>query len=124
MKWLLLLCMLPSMLVAQDTVKVAQEDLNSFFLAIDTLREQDSIKTKLINDLENQIVNYQLLSKKDSTLLLFKDQEVDLLNKRIVLYDERLKMVDKWYNKPWVGFVGGIASTVLMIHVIDYSLPQ
>tara|TARA_A100001201_G_scaffold132554_1_gene119196 strand:- start:648 stop:998 length:351 start_codon:yes stop_codon:yes gene_type:complete len=116
--------MLPSMLVAQDTVKVAQEDLNSFFLAIDTLREQDSIKTKLINDLENQIVNYQLLSKKDSTLLLFKDQEVDLLNKRIVLYDERLKMVDKWYNKPWVGFVGGIASTVLMIHVIDYSLPQ
>tara|TARA_R110000772_G_scaffold221866_1_gene332254 strand:- start:15 stop:398 length:384 start_codon:yes stop_codon:yes gene_type:complete len=109
---------------SQDTVKIPQEELENFFLALDTLQYQDSIKTILIKDFESQIINYKILTKQDSLLLLFKKQETELLNQQINLHLDRLKIIDRWYHKPWVGFVGGISSTLLIIHIIDYSLPQ
>tara|TARA_R110000764_G_scaffold226918_1_gene316825 strand:- start:178 stop:552 length:375 start_codon:yes stop_codon:yes gene_type:complete len=124
MRRLLFLLLLPLNMLAQDTIQMPQADLDEFFLAIDTLREQDSIKSVLIADLELQLTNYKTLMLQDSTLLLYRGQEVELLNNQIKLYDSRLKVVDKWYTKPWVGFIGGALSTVIMIHAIDYSLPQ
>ena len=109
---------------SQDIVKIPQEELENFFLALDTLQYQDSIKTILIKDFESQIINYKILTKQDSLLLLFKKQETELLNQQINLHLDRLKIIDRWYHKPWVGFVGGISSTLLIIHIIDYSLPQ
>ncbi len=70
-----------------------------------------------------QIKNYNLLSQQDSLILNFKNQEILLLNEQIKLYNNRLNQVDKWYKKPWVGVVGGIAGTLITIHVIDYTLP-
>jgi hypothetical protein len=107
-----------------ETVTIPQDELNEFFLAIDTLTTQDSIKTLLIRDLEFQIINYKTLVNQDSTLLLYRSQEIELLNNQIILYDNRLKVVDKWYNKRWVGTVIGIAGTIGIIHAINYSLPQ
>jgi hypothetical protein len=109
---------------SQDIVKIPQDELEEFFLAIDTLKEQDSIKTILIFDLESQVRNYEMLSKQDSLILNYRLQQVKLLNEQIKLYDNRLKQVDKWYNKPWVGVVGGVITTLITIHVIDYSLPK
>ena len=51
-------------------------------------------------------------------------QEIILLNDQINLHLDRLNQVDKWYKKPWVGFVGGVAGTIILIHTIDYTLPQ
>ena len=109
---------------SQDTVKIPQQELEEFFLALDTLEYQDSIKTILIKDLETQILNYKLLSNQDSLLIEFQKQERILLKQQIDLHLDRLKTVDRWYHKPWIGFVGGAATTLLMIHVIDYSLPK
>ena len=109
---------------SQDLVQIPQDELEGFFMAIDTLKEQDSIKTILISDLESQIKNYEMLSKQDSLLLNYRFQEVNLLKDQIKLYDDRLKQVDKWYKKPWVGVVGGVVGTLITIHVLDYSLPQ
>ncbi len=109
---------------SQDIVQIPQDELEEFFLAIDTLKEQDSIKTILIFDLESQVRNYEMLSKQDSLILNYRLQQVKLLNEQIKLYDNRLKQVDKWYNKPWVGVVGGVITTLITIHVIDYSLPK
>jgi len=109
---------------SQDIVEIPQDELEEFFMAIDTLKEQDSIKTILISDLESQIKNYEMLSKQDSLLLNYRFQEVNLLKDQIKLYDDRLKQVDKWYKKPWVGVVGGVVGTLITIHVLDYSLPQ
>jgi|TARA_R100000081_G_C4736301_1_gene126298 hypothetical protein len=109
---------------SQDIVEIPQDELEEFFMAIDTLKEQDSIKTILISDLESQIRNYEMLSKQDSLLLNYRFQEVNLLKDQIKLYDDRLKQVDKWYKKPWVGVVGGVVGTLITIHVLDYSLPQ
>jgi len=109
---------------SQDTVKIPQNELEEFFLAIDTLKEQDSIKTTLIIGLELQLNNYKLLSDQDSLLLSYRNQEILLLKDQIKLYNNRLKQVDKWYKKPWVGVVGGIVATLVTIHIIDYSLPK
>jgi len=109
---------------SQDTVKIPQDELENFFLAVDTLKEQDSIKSILIIDLEFQLKNYTLLSQQDSLILSFKNQEILLLHDQIKLYDDRLKVVDKWYTKPWVGFVSGFIGTLITIHIIDYSLPK
>ena len=109
---------------SQDTVQIPQDELNNFFLSVDTLKEQDSIKTVLISDLELQIKNFNLLSNQDSLILSYKNQEIDLLRYQIKLYDDRLKQVDKWYKKPWMGVVSGVVATLITIHVIDYSLPK
>ena len=45
------------------------------------------------------------------------------MNEQIKLYDNRLKQVDKWYNKRWVGYVMGTATTLFLIHSINYTLP-
>ena len=122
--FLLLLVLITLKGYSQDTIQIPQEELNNFFLSVDTLKEQDSIKTVLISDLELQIKNYSLLSNQDSLILSYKNQEIDLLRYQIKLYDDRLKQVDKWYKKPWVGVVGGVIGTLITIHAIDYSLPQ
>ena len=109
---------------SQEIVEIPQSELEEFFLAIDTLKQQDSLKTILIQDLELQLKNFKLLSEQDSLILNFKQQEIRLLNDQIKLYDDRLKIVDKWYKKPWVGVVGGVLGTLVTIHVIDYSLPR
>jgi|TARA_R110000824_G_scaffold201918_5_gene386090 hypothetical protein len=109
---------------SQDTVKIPQDELEEFFLAVDTLKQQDSIKSALISDLEYQIKNYTLLSQQDSLILNYKEKEILILKDQIILYDNRLNQVDKWYKKPWVGFVGGFIGTLVTIHIIDYSLPR
>jgi hypothetical protein len=109
---------------SQDTVKIPQQELEEFFLALDTLEYQDSIKTILIKDLESQILNYKLLSKQDSLLIEFQKQQFILQKQQIELHLDRLKIVDRWYHKPWVGFIGGVAVTAILIHTIDYSLPK
>lgn len=108
----------------QDTIYIPQQELNDFFLSLDTLEQQDSLKSILIVDLELQLENYKILSQQDSLLLFYKNQETILLNNQIDLHLKRLKSISRWYNKPWVGFIGGVATTVLMVHVIDYSLPK
>ena len=93
-----------------DSVLIPRIELDEVFKSIDTLMEQDSIKDALISDLRLQINNYKLLAKQDSMILMYNTRQINLLNTEIKLYDDRLKKVDKWYNKPWVGFVLGAAT--------------
>lgn len=124
MKRLLIILLLPLNMVAQDTIQIPQSELEEFFLALDTLRQQDSLKTELISDLELQVENYKTLSYQDSTLLLYKDEEINLLKSQINLHIDRIKFVDKWYKKSWVGIAAGVVGTLITIHVLDYTLPQ
>jgi len=108
---------------SQDTIKIPQDELNSFFKALDTLRYQDSLKSVLINDLELQINNYKSLVKKDSLIIDYKVEEINLLKEQISLYDVRLKKLNVWYRRPWVGYIAGTVSTILTIHLMNYTLP-
>ena len=121
---LILLTIITFNCYSQVIVEIPEDELEEVFLAIDTLKQQDKLKSSLIFDLESQVRNYEMLSKQDSLLLNYRLQQVKLLNEQIKLYDDRLKQVDKWYKKPWVGVVGGVVGTLITIHVLDYSLPQ
>jgi hypothetical protein len=113
-----------SIVQGQDTIQIPQDEIEEFFLALDTLETQDSIKTLVISNLEREIHFYKLIKDQDSLLLSYKDEEIELLNGQIELYINRLDRVDKWDNKPAVGFVGGFLSTIILIRVIDYTLPE
>ena len=112
-----------SMMLSNDTISldsttISNAELEKVFDAIDTLIYQDSVKTVLIRDMEYQIRNYEFLSSQDSLLLNYKNKQINILNEEIVLYDNRLKKVDKWYNKPWVGFVAGCATITLSSWIV------
>ena len=103
---------------AQDkTVHIKQSELNEFFFAIDTLKQQDSLKTILITDLELQLTEYKTLSLQNDTIILLKNNEIVELNTQINLYHERLKITDRWYNKRWFGVVVGVVGTSTAIYL-------
>ena len=59
----------------QDTAHIPQKELNNFFLSLDTLEQQDSLKSILIIDLELQLKNYKMLSQQDSLLLFYSQSQ-------------------------------------------------
>jgi len=102
----------------EDSTTISNTELEEVFKAIDVLTQQDSVKTVLINDLKKQVNLYQTLSKQDSLLIDYKNEQISILKETIILYDDRLKQVDKWYKKPWVGFISGVATITLSSWVI------
>jgi len=98
-------------------VKIPQSELDNFFLAIDTLEVQDSLKTILIVDLELQLLQKSHLNSVNESIIINKDLEMLLLNNQIKLYSDRLKITDRWYNKRWVGVVIGVAGTSTMVYL-------
>ena len=104
--------------VTDDSTTISNIELNKVFSAIDTLVYQDSVKSVLINDLTNQLNLYKTLSQQDSILLETKNKQMVILNETIELYDKRIKKVDKWYNKAWVGIIEGMALTTLSSWIV------
>jgi len=113
-----------SIAYSQDTLQIPAEELEEFFLALDTLETQDSLKTILIKELEQEIVLHEQLAKQDSLIILYKNQEIQLLNEQIQLHLDYIDRSDKWYRKPGIGVVGGFVGTLVLIHTINYTLPQ
>ena len=78
---LILTLLFTSLCFGQDKiVKIPQSELEGFFLAIDTLEQQDSLKTILISDLELQINNLNILNLKNDTIILNKNHTTVLIN--------------------------------------------
>tara|TARA_B100000035_G_scaffold222246_1_gene190912 strand:- start:187 stop:567 length:381 start_codon:yes stop_codon:yes gene_type:complete len=119
----LLLCV-SSLCFSQDTLQIPALELEEFFLALDTLETQDSIKTVLITELEKQIAFHKELNDHNDLLLRYRDEEIELLNEQINLHLDYINSIDKWYKKPWVGVVGGFVGTIVLINTIDYTLPD
>ncbi len=115
---LLLFTLISLVCLGQDKiVKIPQSELDAFFLAVDTLEQQDSIKTILIKDLELQINNLKTLNLKNDTIILNNLHEIILLNDQINLYSDRLKITDRWYNKRWFGIVVGVVGTSTVVYL-------
>ena len=121
---LILFLGLSSVFYAQDTLKIPAGELEQFFLALDTLEIQDSSKAVLIEELERTIKLYELLIEQDSLVIMYKDEEIFLLNEQIQLHLDYIKSQDKWFNKPAVGAAAGILGTILLIQTLDYTLPD
>ena len=123
--WLLILFLgLSSVFYAQDTLHIPENELEEFFLALDTLEIQDSLKANLITELEHTIKLYELLIEQDSLVIMYKDEEIILLNEQIELHLNYIDSQDKWYNKPSVSAAAGVLGTILLIQTLDYTLPD
>ena len=94
---LIILLLLGGVSYSQDTLQIPQDELNNFFEALDTLKQQDSLN--------------------------YKTEEIRLLNEQILLYNVRIMDLNVWYRRPWVGYIAGTASTILTIHLMNYTLP-
>lgn len=109
---------------AQDSLKVPQAELDAIIEAMDLLVEQDSINNLLIFQLESEVRLFETIIKQDSLVLNYNREEIALLESQIQLYNDRLKHVDKWYDKRPFGIILGVAGTIGLIHVIGYTLPE
>jgi len=109
---------------AQDSLKVPQAELDAIIEAMDLLVEQDSINNLLIFQLESEVRLFETIIKQDSLVLNYNREEISLLESQIQLYNDRLKHVDKWYDKRPFGIILGVAGTIGLIHVIGYTLPE
>ena len=115
---------LSSISYSQDTLQIPQTELEEFFLALDTLRTQDSLKAVLITELEKQIALHKELNDHNDLLISYRDEEINLLNHQIDLHLEYIDHSDKWYKKQWVGVAGGFIGTIVLINTINYTLPD
>lgn len=112
-----------SIAYSQDTLHIPAEELEEFFLALDTLETQDSLKTILITQLEKEIELHKELNDHNDLLIRYRDEEIQLLNEQIQLHLDYIDRSDKWYRKPGIGAIGGFVGTIVLIHTIGYTLP-
>ena len=83
---------------------------------IDSLNQIIQIDKEINRKLENNIYMYIEKSKNDSLLMDLKYQQINILNERITLYDDRLKAVEpKWYENRYLWFFMGMAITVTAV---------
>ena len=75
---LALLLGVSSICYSQDTLRIPAVELEEFFLALDTLHTQDSIKTILVSDLEAEIILYSKLAQQDSLIIAYKNKEIEV----------------------------------------------
>ena len=107
---------------SEDSVTIAKSELKEVFSAIDKLVYQDSVKTVLIDDMSLQLRNYKFVYYQDSLLLGYTNRQIDILNEQVNIYSKELKMVNKWYKKPWVGFVGGCVTVTISSWILKNIL--
>jgi hypothetical protein len=106
----------------EDSITIAKSELTEVFAAIDELVYQDSIKTILISDMSMQLKNYEFVHFQDSMLISYRISQINILNEQVNIYSKELKDVDRWYKKPWVGFVGGCVSITLSSWILKNIL--
>lgn len=86
---------------------------------LDSLFYLTAIQDTAITDLETVIEHKDEIIRLDSLHLIYKDDEINALNRQVDLHQELLQYSEpKWYNKPIVGFAGGVVSTILIANLI------
>ena len=84
------------------------------------LDQKDSIHIHTISLLDNQLGLYRQQALLDSTLLFYKDQELQLLNNRVSLYIDLVNQVKpKWYDKKGLWFFIGAGSMIGSAILLD-----
>ena len=84
------------------------------------LDQKDSIHIHTISLLDNQLGLYRQQALLDSTLLFYKDQELELLNNRVSLYIDLVNQVKpKWYDKKGLWFFIGAGSMIGSAILLD-----
>lgn len=101
----------------QDTC-FTQSELLGIFSNVRKLEKADSLKTILIVELEREIQLNESLHAKDSLSIMFRDQEIELLNRSINLHKQLVQMVEpKWYDSKYIWFLIGSGTFIATSYV-------
>ena len=118
-KLFIVFCIFASFFSSAQTTFSDQEIVKLDSL-IQYYEQNDSIQSQSISLLDNQLGLYKQQVVLDSTLLFYKDQELQLLNNRVSLYIELNKEIKpKWYDKKWIWFTLGCVTITTSAYVLD-----
>ena len=118
-KLFIVFCIFASFFTSAQTTFSDQEIVKLDSL-IQYYEQNDSIQSQSISLLDNQLGLYKQQVVLDSTLLFYKDQELQLLNNRVSLYIELNKEIKpKWYDKKWIWFTLGCVTITTSAYVLD-----
>tara|TARA_R110000751_G_scaffold27536_3_gene72744 strand:- start:2214 stop:2594 length:381 start_codon:yes stop_codon:yes gene_type:complete len=116
MKQLILILLFPIVGFSQTVVDTCftEQQIHDISETLDDLYYKDSVNTQLLNQ-QTAVINKQdELIKLDSMQLVYKQQQIDLLESNIDLYvEQQKKLQPKWYNNKALWFGAGIITTVL-----------
>ena len=116
MKQLILILLFPIVGFSQTVVDTCftTQQIHDISETLDDLYYKDSVNIELINQ-QTAVINKQdELIKLDSMQLVYKQQQIDLLESNIDLYvEQQKKLQPKWYNNKALWFGAGIITTVL-----------
>ena len=115
MKRLLLILLFPVFALTQtipDTCFTQQEIIDISY-TLDSLYAADSINLALIEKFETLTTQQASLIKLDSIQLVYKTQQINLLQENINLYIRRERYLKpKWYDSKGLWFAAGIFTTL------------
>ena len=115
MKRLLLILLFPLYALTQTTPDTCftQQEIIDISYTLDSLYAADSINLALIERFETLTTQQASLIKLDSIQLVYKNQQINLLQENINLYIQRERYLKpKWYDSKGLWFGLGIFTTL------------
>ena len=106
-------------LTAVANITFTEEEVLAMHAGIQQLQYSDSLNAVLIGELTVQLEDYQRLATQDSLIISLKDVHIDILNNRLVLYDEYIDDIEpKWYDSGTAHFIYGAGTVILSSYVV------
>lgn len=115
MKQLLFILLFPLYALTQTTPDTCftQQEIIDISYTLDSLYAADSINLALIEKFETLTTQQASLIKLDSIQLVYKTQQINLLQENINLYIRRERYLKpKWYDSKGLWFAAGIFTTL------------
>jgi hypothetical protein len=101
----------------QDTC-FTQSEIIGIFTNVRKLEQTDSLKSVLIVELEREIQLNESLHAQDSLSIMFRDQEIELLNRSVNLHKQLIQIVEpKWYDSKYIWFLLGSGTFIATSYV-------
>ena len=101
-----------SLLFPQKTYEFTEEEVKSLYSSIQELENADSLNTKIIENLNEQIYMYIQQTEIDSTI-------IENYIEQLELKDEMIKNIEqKWYDNKYLWYSYGILSMLVPIWAI------
>ena len=116
MKQLIVILLFPIIGLTQTVSDTCftEEQIHDISETLDELYFQDSVNVELISQQEAIIKKQEELISLDSLQLVYKQEQIQLLETNINLYvEQQKKLQPKWYNHKVIYFGAGILTAVL-----------
>ena len=116
MKQLIVIILFPIIGLTQTVSDTCftEEQIHDISETLDELYFNDSVNVELISQQESIIKKQEELINLDSLQIVYKQQQIELLEANINLYvEQQKKLQPKWYNNKALYFGAGILTAVL-----------